>query len=97
MARRRRYRRRAYTRRPTRSRRRGSSKKNLIPTKIPMSLGSVKYQWRRLALPSKAAVALIASGAILGQVAIQQAAQIPAVGRYAAMFAAIGAKLAKKA
>lgn len=94
MARRRFYgRRRMAYRRP---RRRSSSKKNIIPTKIPMSLGSAKYQWRRLGAPSKAAVALLIAGAVIGPQVIAQVAPLPFVGRYAAQIAMIGAKFAKK-
>lgn len=91
MARRRFYRRRAAPRR-----RRRSSKKNIFPTKIPMSIGAARYQWRQLATPSKAAVALLAAGAVLGPQVIAQVAPLPFVGRYAAQIAAIGAKFAKK-
>jgi hypothetical protein len=79
-----------------RTRRRASRKKNLLPTKIPTSMGSLRYQWRQLATPSKAAVALIAAGAIGGGAAIKSASTLPLVGNYAAMFANMGAKLTKK-
>lgn len=88
-------RRRRYTRR-RRTRRRVSRKKNLIPTKIPTSFGSLKYQWRQLAMPSKAAVVLIGAGAIGGSQAISQAGGLPVVGRYAALLAAMGARITKK-
>ena len=94
MARRRRY----YRRRAAPRRRRSRSrKKNILPTKIPMSVASLKYQWRNLGTPSKAAVALLAAGAVLGPPAIQQAAMLPVVGRYAALLAAMGVKFAGKA
>lgn len=92
----RRYRRRrAYT--PRRRRRSSRSrKKNLFFTKIPTTVGSARYQVKQLALPSKAALGLIVAGAVMGPRAIAQAQQIPVIGRYAAMFAAMGARLSKK-
>lgn len=97
-SRRRRYRRPTYRGRSMsyRPRRFPTRKKNWFFTKIPTTVGSARYQVKQLTLPSKAALGLIVAGAVMGSVAVSQAAALPAVGRYAAMFAALGAKIAKK-
>lgn len=84
-------------RRYTRRRRRASSrKKNIVPTRLPTSMASARYQWRQLHGASKVAALAIAAGAVGGSAAVGSMGTVPYVGKYLAAFGNMGAKVAKK-